>query len=90
MKAVRWVPWKRPLLVKLVLCSDKEELAVLGMGSVSECTRETGIVNLAKFCKSHRYCGFFLCKSKNSCWKSLYLLQTRNTKLEKTQPKQEF
>lgn len=59
MKAVRWVPWKRPLLVKPVLCSDKEELGVLGMGSASACTQETGTVNLAEFCKSHRYRVFF-------------------------------
>lgn len=66
MKAVRWVPWKRPLSVKLVLCSGKEELGVLGMGSASECTRETGILNVAEFCKSHRYRRFFLCKTENS------------------------
>lgn len=91
MKAVRWVPWKRPLLVKLVLCSDKEELGVLGMGSASECTQETGIVNLAQFCKSHRYrLVFFLRKTKNSCCNLLYLLQTRKIKLEEIQSKQEF
>lgn len=49
------------MLVKLVLCSDKEELGVLGMDSASECTQETGTVNLARLCKLHKYLCLFFC-----------------------------
>lgn len=61
------------------------------MGSASECTQETGIVNLAQFCKSHRYrLVFFLCKTKNSCCNLLLFSWFAVNKLEKIQSKQEF
>lgn len=42
MKAVRWVPWWRPLSVKLVPCNDKGERGGSEMVSVFGCTREKG------------------------------------------------